>query len=75
MGLIASIILILVFIILYVIVIQIYSVLFRITGLAKEKAHFQAISLFTNSGFTTSESEVVTSERVRRGIAIAAMIN
>lgn len=64
-----------VFIVIYVIVIQVYSVLFRITGLTKDKAHFQAISLFTNSGFTTSESEVITSDRVRRRIAIAAMIN
>ena len=75
MGLIASVILILAFIVVYVIVIQIYSVLFRITGLTKEKARFQAISLFTNSGFTTSESEIITSDRVRRRIATAAMIN
>ena len=75
MGLITSVILILAFIVIYVIVIQIYSVLFRITGLTKEKAHFQAISLLTNSGFTTSESEIITSDRFRRRIAIAAMIN
>jgi len=75
LGLIASVILILAFIVIYVIVIQIYSVLFRITGLTKEKANFQAISLLTNSGFTTSESEIIVSDRVRRRIAIAAMIN
>ena len=75
MGLITSFILILAFIVIYVIVIQIYTVLFRITGLTKEKARFQAISLLTNSGFTTSESEVITIDRVRRRIAIAAMIN
>ena len=75
MGAITSFILILTFIVVYVIVIQIYSVLFRITGLTKEKARFQAISLFTNSGFTTSESEIITTDRFRRRIAIAAMIN
>ena len=75
MGLIASVILILAFIVIYVVVIQIYSVLFRITGLTKEKARFQAISLLTNSGFTTTESEIIVSDRVRRRIAIAAMIN
>ena len=75
MGLIASVITILVFIIVYVIVIQIYSVLFRMTGLTKEKAHFQAISLLTNTGFTTTESEIIVSDRVRRRIAVAAMIN
>lgn len=75
MGLITSVILILSFIVIYVVVIQIYSVLFRITGLTKEKARFQAISLLTNSGFTTTESEIIVSDRVRRRIAIAAMIN
>lgn len=75
MGLITSVILIMAFIIVYVIVIQIYSVLFRITGLTKEKAQFQAISLLTNTGFTTSESEVIVSDRVRRRIAVAAMLN
>ena len=70
-----SIILIMIVIIFYVIMIQIFSTLFRITGLTKEKAHFQAISLLTNCGFTTSESEVITSDRLRRRIAIAAMIS
>lgn len=74
MDITTSIILILVFVIIYVILIQIYSVLFRITGLTKEKATFQSISLLTSCGFTTSESEIITSDRVRRRIAIAAMI-
>ena len=74
MGLITSVILILVFVIVYVIVLQIFSVLFRITGLTKEKARFQAIPLLTNTGYTTSESEVIVSDRVRRRIAIAGMI-
>lgn len=74
MDITTSIILILVFIIIYVILIQIYSVLFRISGLTKEKATFQSISLLTCCGFTTSESEIITSNRVRRRIATAAMI-
>ena len=75
MGPTTSFILILAFIVVYVVVIQIYAVLFRITGLTKEKARFQAISLLTNSGFTTSESEIIVSDRLRRRIATAAMIN
>ena len=75
MGLIASVIAILSFIIVYVVVIQIFSVLFRITGLTKDKAHFQTISLLTNTGFTTSESEIIVSDRVRRRIALAAQIS
>ena len=75
MDLATSVILILAFIVIYVILVQIYSVLFRITGLTKEKALFQSVSLLTNSGFTTSESEVITSDRLRRRIATAAMIS
>lgn len=75
MDFMTSVILIMVVIIIYVILIQIFSVLFRITGLTKEKASFQAISLLTSCGFTTGESEVITSDRIRRRIAIAAMIS
>ena len=75
MDFMTSVILIMVFVIIYVILIQIFSVLFRITGLTREKAGFQAISLLTNCGFTTSESEVITNDRLRRRIAIAAMIS
>ena len=75
MNLATSVILILAFIVIYVILVQIYSVLFRITGLTKEKALFQSVSLLTNSGFTTSESEIITSDRLRRRIATAAMIS
>ncbi|MCR5231558.1 MAG: TrkA C-terminal domain-containing protein [Acholeplasmatales bacterium] len=74
MDLVTSVILIMSFIIIYVILIQIYSVLFRITGLTREKALFQSVSLLTSCGFTTSESEIITSDRLRRRIAIAAMI-
>ena len=74
MDLTTSVILIMAFVIIYVILIQIYSVLFRITGLTREKAVFQSVSLLTSCGFTTSESEIITSDRLRRRIAIAAMI-
>ena len=75
MDLMTSVILIMVFVIIYVILIQIFSVLFRITGLTKEKSGFQAISLLTCCGFTTGESEIITSDRIRRRIAVAAMIS
>lgn len=66
--------LILLFVIIYVFLINIYSILFRLTGLTKTKARFQAISLLTNSGYTTSEAEIITTNHVRRNIAIASMI-
>jgi len=66
--------LILGFILVYIFLIQIYSILFRITGLTKIKSRFQAISLLTNSGYTTSEAEIVTTNKLRRSIAIASML-
>ncbi len=66
--------LLLVFIIIYFCLIKFYSVLFRITGLTREKSTFQVISLLTTAGFTTNESELIVKDKIRRRIAIAAMI-
>ncbi len=74
MNLASSLVLIMLVIVIYTILVEIFSVLFRITGLTKEKAGFQAVSLFTNCGFTTSESEVIVSNHVRRRIAKVEMI-
>ncbi|MDP0488916.1 MAG: TrkA C-terminal domain-containing protein [Fusobacterium sp. JB021] len=48
--------------------------MFRLTGMSEEKARFQVISLLTNSGFTTSESELILRSRKRRSIAKVIMI-
>lgn len=74
MSLVSSITLIVTVIIIYYALIRIFAVLFRITGLPKEKALFQAVSLLTNAGFTTGESEIIVSEKTRRHIATAAML-
>lgn len=74
MSLSTSFLLIVLFIIIHIVIFEIYSVLFRITGLTKEKAKFQSISLLTNSGYTTSEAEIITTDRTRRRIALFAMI-
>jgi len=60
-------------IVIYVALISIFSTLFQITGLAKDKARFQAISLLTGVGFTTRESETVTNNPIRRKLAIVCM--
>ena len=70
-----AIILILGFVIIYVLLIKIFSTLLRLTGLTYSKAKFQAISLITNTGFTTNEAEIITTSRARRKIARAAMIS
>lgn len=74
MSLLLALILILIFIVLYILLIEIFTVLFRLTGLTREKAKFQVISLFTNAGFTTRESEIITSSPRRRKLAIATMV-
>lgn len=74
MSLVSSITLIITVIIVYYLLVKLFSILFRITGLPKEKAGFQAVSLLTNAGYTTGESEIVVSEKTRRRIAIAAML-
>ena len=74
MDLTTSFALIVLFVIIYVILVEIFSVLFRITGLTKEKSKFQTISMLTGCGFTTSESEIITNDKTRRRIACGAMI-
>ena len=74
MSLVTAIIIIIIFITLYFLIIEIFTTLFRTTGLTKEKSRYQSISLFTNCGFTTSESELITSNRRRKRIATVLMI-
>ena len=49
------------------------SVALELTGMEPEKARFQALSAFTNTGFTTREAEEITGFRIRRKI-IAILI-
>lgn len=74
MSLSTSFLLIVFFIAIHFFIFEIYNVLFRISGLTKEKAKFQSISLLTNSGYTTNESEIIMTDKFRRKIAICAMI-
>ena len=69
-----SLILFVLFIIVYIVISDIITVFFRLTGLTEEKARFQVISLLTNSGFTTRESEAVVSSKIRRRLARATML-
>lgn len=74
MSLASSVTLIVTVILVYYALIKVFSILFRITGLPKEKAIFQSVSLLTNAGYTTGESELVVSEKTRRRIATASML-
>lgn len=61
-------------IIFYIIISHIITIFFRLTGMTEEKARFQVVSLLTNSGFTTQESEIVVKSKVRRRLALATML-
>ncbi len=50
-----------------------FYTIFRFTGLNKDKARFQTLSLLTTAGYTTSESEDVVTSQKRRKIAMFAM--
>lgn len=58
----------------FFLIIEITTVMFKLTGLPEEKARFQVISLLTSSGFTTKESELITQHPSRRKLAQYVMI-
>ena len=58
----------------YWVISELFSLLFRFTGLPEEKARFQVISLLTGCGFTTRESELLLSTRSRRRLARLTML-
>lgn len=57
------------FILIYLIIVDIFSILFRLTGLTTEDSKFQAISMLTNCGFTTKRSEMIMMSAMRRRLA------
>jgi hypothetical protein len=61
-------------VILYITIIEIFTVILMLTGVSNTRAKFQVISLLTNCGFTTTESEIIVSSRKRRKIAITIML-
>ena len=61
-------------ILLYWIISEIFTMLFRLVGLPEEKARFQVTSLLTACGFTTRESEMFLSTRSRRRLARSTMM-
>ncbi|WP_035796530.1 TrkA C-terminal domain-containing protein [Clostridium akagii] len=58
----------------FFLIIEIATVMFKLTGLSEEKSRFQVISLLTSSGFTTKESELITQHPSRRKLAQYVMI-
>lgn len=57
-----------------IVVVQIGAIAFELTGVNNTQAHFQAISCFTGTGFTTKEAEQVVADPQRRRIASVLMV-
>ncbi len=70
----AALLIILLLIAVFFLFVEIFTVLFMLTGLPERKARFQVISILTNTGFATGESEVITSSRRRRRLATITML-
>ena len=62
------------FMTIFLIVIDFFSILFRLTGMPMKKARFQVISLLPSTGFTTKESEIIVQNPLRRKFASWLMI-
>ena len=61
-------------IVIYWIITELFTILFRFTGIPDEKARFQVTSLLTGCGFTTRESEMILTNRTRRRLARITML-
>lgn len=55
-------------------VIEIAVLLLRMTGLEKEIARYQVISMLTGTGFTTDESSLIIDHPIRRRISAAIIL-
>ncbi|MET1029436.1 TrkA C-terminal domain-containing protein [Domibacillus tundrae] len=65
-----SLIFILLYFLIIVLVIEISVIAFTLTGLEKEVARYQAISMLTGTGFTTDESQLIIDHPIRRRISM-----
>ncbi len=58
----------------YIFTVKVYSLLFQLTGISKQKSLFQVASILTSTGFSTKESEIVTVDVTRRKLVFSLMI-
>ncbi len=58
----------------YLLICEIFTILFRLTGLTEETARFQVISMLTNCGYTTGESEIIMGSKKRRKLAFLTIL-
>ena len=74
MNILDAVLLFAIIILIYWTICEVFTVLFRFTGLPYEKARFQVLSIITGTGFTTRESENLVSVKPRRRLAQITML-
>ena len=62
------------FILIFLVLVEFFAILLRLTGIEHDKARFQVISLLTSTGYTTKEAEIITNHPGRRKLAEFIMI-
>ncbi|WP_297406077.1 TrkA C-terminal domain-containing protein [uncultured Cetobacterium sp.] len=62
------------FLLAYLFICEIFTILFRLTGLTETTARFQVISMLTNCGYTTLESELIVKSRKRKKLAFLTIL-
>ncbi len=65
---------ILTYIFIFMLSIELFTAIFQVGGLSRTKARFQVLSLLTNSGFKTKESELITNDNFKRKVAVFIMV-
>jgi hypothetical protein len=65
---------VLIIIVVSIVVVKIGSVALSMTGMSEGKAFFQSLSAFSGTGFTTSDSEIIMADSMRRKIVMVLMI-
>lgn len=73
MNLITTLILFDILIIVYQVLIEVFTILYRINGINVEISRFQVISLLTGTGYTTNESEAMMITKKRRKLTQGIM--
>ncbi len=65
---------ILIYVFVFMLSIEVFTAVFQISGMSRSKSRFQVLSLLTNSGFKTKESELITNDNFKRTVTIFIMI-
>lgn len=69
-----SLVFLIIFTIVFLFLVEVLCILFKLTGLQDYKARFQVISILTGTGYTTKESELIMQHKKRRELAQWTMI-